>query len=58
MCGGLGGNSLDQKRADFVEKVRAGSQIFGGRLDLLNRGQRWVIRKIEEKQFLLLATII
>src|ERR1700738_2392018 len=35
------------KTGDFVEKVRAVTE-FRGRLDLLNRGQRWVIRKIEE----------
>lgn len=35
------------KTGDFVEKVRAVND-FRGRLELLNRGQRWVIRKIEE----------
>jgi Domain of unknown function (DUF6306) len=35
------------KTGDFVEKVRAVGD-FRGKLDLLNRGQRWVIRKIEE----------
>jgi nitronate monooxygenase len=32
---------------DFVEKIRAVGE-FRGKLELLNRGQRWVIRKIEE----------
>jgi hypothetical protein len=41
--GGLPSN----KTGDFVEKVRA-VHDFRGRLELLNRGQRWVIRKIEE----------
>ena len=40
------------KTGDFVEKVRA-VDGFRGKLELLNRGQRWVIRKIEEN----LATI-
>jgi Domain of unknown function (DUF6306) len=40
------------KTGDFVEKVRA-VEGFRGKLELLNRGQRWVIRKIEEN----LATI-
>jgi hypothetical protein len=35
------------KTGEFVEKVRAVGD-FRGKLDLLNRGQRWVIRKIEE----------
>ena len=35
------------KTGDFVEKVRAVGD-FRGKLELLNRGQRWVIRKIEE----------
>jgi hypothetical protein len=35
------------KTGDFVEKVRAVGE-FRGKLELLNRGQRWVIRKIEE----------
>ncbi len=41
------GGSPSTKTGDFVEKVRAVAD-FRGRLDLLNRGQRWVIRKIEE----------
>jgi hypothetical protein len=44
--------SFPPTSADFVEKVRVVSD-FRGKLDLLNRGQRWVIRKIEEN----LATI-
>jgi hypothetical protein len=32
---------------DFASKVDAVPD-FGGKLDLLNRGQRWVIRRIEE----------
>ena len=35
------------KTGDFVEKVRAVGE-FRAKLELLNRGQRWVIRKIEE----------
>src|SRR6266481_2065636 len=41
------GGTPSTKTGDFVEKVRAVAD-FRGRLDLLNRGQRWVIRKIEE----------
>ncbi len=42
----LGGNPSN-RTGDFVDKVRA---IAGLRekLELLNRGQRWVIRKIDE----------
>ena len=40
------------KTGDFVEKVRAMGD-FRSKIELLNRGQRWVIRKIEEN----LATI-
>jgi hypothetical protein len=36
------------KTGDFVEKVRAVPD-FKGKLELLNRGQRWVIRKIGEQ---------
>ena len=39
--------SPSTKTGDFVEKVRAVGD-FRGKLELLNRGQRWVIRKIEE----------
>jgi nitronate monooxygenase len=42
----LGGTPSNQT-GDFVEKVRAVSEVRG-KLELLNRGQRWVIRKIEE----------
>ena len=42
----LGGNP-STKTGDFVGKVRAVGD-FRGKLELLNRGQRWVIRKIEE----------
>jgi nitronate monooxygenase len=41
------GGTPSTRTGDFVEKVRAVAD-FRGRLDLLNRGQRWVIRKIEE----------
>lgn len=46
------GGSASNKTGDFVEKVRALSELRG-KLELLNRGQRWVIHKIEEN----LATI-
>lgn len=41
------GGSASNRTGDFVEKVRAVGD-FRGKLELLNRGQRWVIRKIEE----------
>ncbi len=41
------GGAASNKTGDFVEKVRAVND-FRGKLELLNRGQRWVIRKIEE----------
>jgi hypothetical protein len=41
------GGAPSNKTGDFVEKVRAVND-FRGKLELLNRGQRWVIRKIEE----------
>src|SRR5580704_5608437 len=41
------GGAPSNKTGDFVEKVRAVSDLRG-KLELLNRGQRWVIRKIEE----------
>ena len=41
------GGSPSNKTGDFVEKVRAVAD-YSGKLELLNRGQRWVIRKIEE----------
>ncbi|MGD0073634.1 MAG: DUF6306 domain-containing protein [Candidatus Binataceae bacterium] len=43
----LGGNPSN-KTGDFVDKVRAVGD-FKGKLELLNRGQRWVIRRIEEQ---------
>jgi hypothetical protein len=43
----LGGNPSN-RTGDFVDKVRAVAD-FRGKLELLNRGQRWVIRKIEEQ---------
>ena len=46
------GGVASNETGDFVEKVRAVPDL-GGKLELLNRGQRWVIRKIEER----LATI-
>jgi len=42
----LGGNPSN-KTGDFVDKVRA-VEGFRNKLELLNRGQRWVIRKIDE----------
>ena len=41
------GGVASNKTGDFVEKVRAVND-FRAKLELLNRGQRWVIRKIEE----------
>jgi nitronate monooxygenase len=41
------GGTPSTKTGDFVEKVRAVNDLRG-KLELLNRGQRWVIRKIEE----------
>ena len=41
------GGTASNKTGDFVEKVRAVGD-FKGKLELLNRGQRWVIRKIDE----------
>ncbi|HXZ88316.1 MAG TPA: DUF6306 domain-containing protein [Candidatus Binataceae bacterium] len=42
----LGGQASNQT-GDFVDKVRA-VENFRAKLELLNRGQRWVIRKIDE----------
>jgi hypothetical protein len=47
ICAAWGG-SPSNKTGDFVEKVRAVAD-YSGKLELLNRGQRWVIRKIEEQ---------
>jgi Domain of unknown function (DUF6306) len=41
------GGTASNKTGDFVEKVRAVAE-FKAKLELLNRGQRWVIRKIDE----------
>jgi len=41
------GGTASNKTGDFVEKVRTVAE-FKGKLELLNRGQRWVIRKIDE----------
>jgi nitronate monooxygenase len=41
------GGTASNKTGDFVEKVRA-IPDFKAKLELLNRGQRWVIRKIDE----------
>jgi hypothetical protein len=41
------GGMPSNKTGDFVEKIRAVPD-FKAKLELLNRGQRWVIRKIEE----------
>ena len=42
------GGTASNKTGDFVEKVR-GVPDFKAKLELLNRGQRWVIRKIGEQ---------
>src|ERR1700741_2056915 len=42
------GGAASNKTGDFVEKVHAVGD-FRGKLELLNRGQRWVIRKIDEQ---------
>jgi hypothetical protein len=42
------GGTPSNKTGDFVEKVRAVAE-FRGKLELLNRGQRWVVRKIGEQ---------
>ncbi len=41
------GGTASNKTGDFVEKVRAVGD-FRAKLELLNRGQRWVVRKINE----------
>ena len=46
------GGAASNKTGNFVEKVRAVNDLRA-KLELLNRGQRWVIRKIDES----LATI-
>src|SRR5271169_766220 len=42
------GGAPSNKTGDFVDKVRAVTD-FKGKLELLNRGQRWVVRKIGEQ---------
>ena len=42
------GGSPSNKTGDFVDKVRAVDN-FKGKLELLNRGQSWVVRKINEQ---------
>jgi hypothetical protein len=42
------GGMPSTKTGDFVEKVRAVGH-FKDKLELLNRGQRWVVRKIGEQ---------
>ncbi len=41
------GGSPSNKTGDFVEKVHVVPD-FRGKLELLNRGQRWVIREIDK----------
>lgn len=41
------GGQPSNKTGDFVDKVRA-VPVFKDKLELLNRGQRWVMRKIQE----------
>lgn len=42
------GGTPSNKTGDFVEKVRAAATLKD-KLELLNRGQRWVVRKIGER---------
>ena len=42
------GGTPSTKTGDFVEKVRSVAD-FKSKLELLNRGQRWVVRKIGEQ---------
>jgi hypothetical protein len=42
------GGTPSNRTGDFVDKVRAVTD-FKGKLELLNRGQRWVVRKISEQ---------
>ncbi len=42
------GGAPSNKTGDFVEKVRAVGNLKG-KLELLNRGQRWVVRKIGDQ---------
>jgi len=41
------GGQPSNKTGDFVDKVRA-IPVFKDKFELLNRGQRWVMRKIQE----------
>jgi hypothetical protein len=41
------GGGPSNKTGDFVEKVRAVAD-FRSKLELLNRGQRWVVREIDK----------
>src|SRR6267378_4910929 len=42
------GGTPSNRTGDFVDKIRAVTD-FKGKLELLNRGQRWVVRKIREQ---------
>ena len=42
------GGTPSNRTGDFVDKVRAVGN-FKGKLELLNRGQSWVVRKINEQ---------
>ena len=42
------GGTASNRTGDFVDKVRAVPELRA-KLELLNRGQRWVIRKINER---------
>src|SRR5271163_1654032 len=42
------GGTPSNRTGDFVDKVRAVDN-FKGKLELLNRGQRWVVRNIGEQ---------
>jgi hypothetical protein len=42
------GGTPSNRTGDFVDKVRAVDN-FKGKLELLNRGQSWVVRKINEQ---------
>src|SRR5580704_15163559 len=42
------GGAPSNKTGDFVDKVRAVGN-FKGKLELLNRGQRWVVRKVNDQ---------
>ena len=42
------GGTPSNSTGDFVDKVRAVTD-FKGKLELLNRGRRWVVRKIGEQ---------